>query len=260
MSDRKQFRSEKTRKNYEKQEKKRAAAARRKALRTKTDSLLLTAKAWLRENRRQAAIIAGAAALVIALAWLGCQYFVGPGGSIPNFFGSLVGVEPDWLVINTAAEGKAPRYHHLADFAMPEGYELAEFTAFDDEKHQDFYIQPIQEGGLVCDAYVSGAKNMKAGEYIPVLLSYGMHKEATEPRQGIIAGKEAHYVCLTFDESDTDGEGMGYRALCIYMDARAGACVSAMVSSDTLPFEELPDEAALLAEAEKILSNLTLME
>ncbi len=259
MSD-KHFRSETTRKHYETQEKRRVRAARRKALKAKWAKIKADASAWVRQNPRKA--LTGAACVIAAavLIWLGCEYFVGPGGSIPDFFGKLVGAQENWLIINTAEDGQTPRYHHLANVTLPEGYEPENFSALTGEHEQDFYIQPIQKDGPVQDAYISGAKNMKAADYIPVLLSYEMHKEATEPRQIEIAGKTAWYVSLVFDESDTDGEGMAYRALCFYIDAAADSCVTAMISSATLPYEELPDEAALLAEAETILAGVELVK
>ncbi len=256
----KQFRSEAARKNYETREKRRAQAARRKALKAKWANSKADASAWVKQNPKKALTAAVCAVIAIVLIWLGCEYFVGPGGSIPDFFGNLVGAQENWLIINTAEDGKTPRYFHLADVTVPEGYALNDFSALPGELEQDFYLLPAEKGGLVQDAYISGAKNMKAEEYIPLLLSYQMHKEASEPEQIEIAGKNAWYVSLLFDESDTDGEGMAYRALCFYIDAKAGSCVTAMISSPTMALEELPDEAALLAEAEKILAGVELVK
>lgn len=260
MGEQKQFRSEAARKNYQKQEKRRERAIQRKALKAKTNELTAKATAWLKQNPKQAIITAVAVIAVIVAAWLGSKWLIGPGGSIPNFFGTLVGKQDNWLIINTAEDGKDPRYYHLADFDIPQGYQLDDFSVFDDGMQQDFYCKAEAEGGVVQDIYISGAKNMVAAEYPAILLSYGMHKEATEPRAATVAGKEGHIVTLTFDESDTDGEGMGYTSLCMYIDTAEDACISVMISSPTLPMEQLPDEAALLAEAERILSGLTMIE
>ncbi len=256
----KQFRSEAARKNYETQEKRRAQAAKRKALQAKWAKTRDDASAWLKQNPKKALTAAVCAVIAIVLIWLGCKYFVGPGGSIPDFFGKLVGAQENWLIINTAEDGKTPRYFHLADVTIPEGYAEGDFTALPNELAQDFYLLPAEKDGLVRNVYISGAKNMKAEEYIPLLLSYQLHKEATEPKQIEIAGKSAWYVSLVFDESDTDGEGKAYRALCFYIDAKAGSCVTAMISSPTMALEELPDEAALMAEAEKILAGVELVK
>ena len=45
-----------------------------------------------------------------------------------------------------------------------------------------------------------------------------------------------------------------------YFDTAENACVTATFRSDMMPFEQLPDEAAMLAEAERILANLTLVK
>ncbi len=256
----KQFRSESARKNYETQEKRRARAARRKALQAKWAKTQADASAWLKQNPKKVLTAAACAVIAALLIWLGCEYFVGPGGSIPDFFGNLVGTKENWLIINTAENGKTPRYFHLADVTVPEGYAEDNFTALPGELEQDFYFLPVEKGGLIQDVYISGVKNMRAEEYIPRMLSYQIHKEATEPRQIEIAGQKAWYVSLLFDESDTDGEGMAYRALCFYIDAKAGSCVTAMISSPTMALEEIPDEAALMAEAQKILAGVKLMK
>lgn len=260
MGEQRQFRSEQARKNYEKVERQRARAMKRKAAKATQADASAKAKDWLKSNRKQAVIAAACALAAIVLVWLGCKWFVGPGGSIPNFFGTLVGKQDHWLVIDTAEDGKTPRYHHLADFAVPEGYQLDDFSVYDDGMQQDFYCTALAEDGIVQDIYISGAKNVSAEAYPSLLLAYGFHSEAGEVTYADIAGKDAYYVCLTFDESDTDGEGMAYRSLCIYIDTDKGACITAMVNSRTLPQAELPDEAALLQEAESILSGLTLVK
>lgn len=260
MSDKKTFRTEEARKNYEKAERQRAQAQKRKAFQAKKDELTGKATAWLKQNPKKAAISAAAVIAAVVLVWLGCKYFVGPDGSIPNFFGTLVGKQANWLVVDTAEDSRAPRYQHLADYDIPDGYHLSDFSVFADGMQQDFYCTADEKGGVVQDVYVSGAKNMIAAEYPSVLLSYQMHMDSTEPREVTIAGKTGYALTLTFDESDTDGEGMAYRSLCMYIDTDKGACISVMISSPTLPLAELPDEAALMAEAEMLLAGLTLVK
>lgn len=260
MGEQKQFRSEQARKNYEKQEKLRAQAAKRKVFNAKKEALIAKAKAWLQDHRKQVAVGAAIAAVALVILWLVCKWFIGPDGSIPNFFGHLVGTEDNWLIIDTADTNADPRYRHLADYDIPEGYKKDEFTVFTDDIQQDFYCKPVEKGGVICDFYIAAAKNMTGATYLDTLLSYQTHKTATEPKQAVIAGKDTTYVYMTFDESDTDGEGMGFSCLCIYMDTPQGSAVSAMVNSYTVPVEEMPDEATLLAEAEYILSGLTLVK
>lgn len=258
MSNKKQFRSEEARRNYEKSERLRARAMRRKAFQARKTEVTSKASTYIKQHRKQVLITAGAVLAVLLILWLGCKALIGPGGSIPNFFGHLMGAQDNWLIINTAQDGKSPRYQHLADFDVPAGFHLDNFSVFDDGMQQDFYCVADDEGSPVRDVYISGAKNMVAAEYPAILLSYQMHKEATEPGPATIAGIDGYTVCLTFDESDTDGEGMGYRSLCMYIQTDKDACISVMISSPTLPMADLPDEAALRTEAEGILSGLTL--
>lgn len=260
MSSKQQFRSEQARKNYEKSERLHVRAVQRKAYRAKKAEVTGKAATFVKQHRKQVLIAAAAVLTAILMLWLGCKALIGPGGSIPNFFGHLMGAQDSWLIINTAQDGKSPRYQHLADFDVPAGYHLDNFSVFDDGMQQDFYCVADDEASPVRDVYISGAKNMVAAEYPGILLSYQMHKEATEPGPATIAGIDGYTVCLTFDESDTDGEGMGYRSLCMYIQTDKDACISVMISSPTLPMAELPDEAALRAEAETILSGLTLVK
>lgn len=260
MGEKKQFRSEAARKNYEKQEKLRAQAAKRKEFQTKKAVLTDKAKTWLKENRKLTVTVTVVAVVALVLLWLACKWFIGPEGSIPNFFGHLVGVEDNWLIIDTAETNADNRYHHLADFDIPEGYKKDDFTVFTDGVQQDFYCTPVEEGGVICDFYIAAAKNMSGEEYLEALLGFQSHQTASEPKQAVIAGKDVNYVYMTFDESDTDGEGMAFSCLCIYIDTPQGSAVSAMINSYTVPAEEMPDEAALLAEAEDILAGLTIIK
>lgn len=260
MGDQKQFRTDEARKNYEKQEKLRAQAAKRKEFQAKKADVAAKVKGWLQAHRKQVMTGAGVAAVVLVVLWLACKWFIGPEGSIPNFFGHLVGVEDNWLIIDTAKTNDDNRYHHLANFDIPEGYEKGEFTVFTDGVQQDFYCKPVEEGGVICDFYVAAAKNMSGEEYLKALLALQTHQSASEPKKAVIAGKDVNYVYMIFDESDTDGEGMAFSCLCIYIDTPQGSAVSAMINSYTVPAAEMPDEATLLAEAEHILSGLTIIK
>ena len=62
---------------------------------------------------------------------------------------------------------------------------------------------------------------------------------------------------MVTDESEYYGEGLNLAHMSFYFDA-GDACVTAILRSNMLPMDQLPDEAALLAEAEKLLSALTL--
>lgn len=257
MSEKKQFRSEEARRNYEKQEKQRERAARRKVYEAKKAETTGRVNDWLRAHSKAVKITVSVAAVALVLAWLLCKWFVGPGGSIPDFFGHLVGVEDNWLILNTAEKGKDPRYHHLADFDIPQGYEKGEFTVFTDGVQRDFFCKPVAEGGLICDFYISAAKNMTGAKYLDMMLSYQTHKTVSEKKTAVIAGKDVNYVYMTYDDKEV--EGQGFSCLCIYADTKQGSCVSAVINSYTVPHALLPDEAALLAEAENILAGLTIV-
>jgi hypothetical protein len=113
---------------------------------------------------------------------------------------------------------------------------------------------------VIQDVYVTGAKGVKAADYPAMVLSYGIHKEAGEPKTLMIGGQECSAVYLISDESPWDGEGMAIAHMSFYFDTPHGACVSATFRSGTMPYEQLPDEATLQVAAEKILANLTLVK
>ena len=175
MGEQNKFRSEQSRKNFEKAERQRANAQKRKAFTAKKTELTGKVASWLSANKKKAALIAAAAVLVLVLVWLGCKWFVGPDGSVPYFFGTLVGKQGNWLVINTAPDGEEPRYYHLADFDIPAGYTRDDYSVFKDGIQQDFFCIANDESHVVQDVYISAAKNLSAAEYPHTLLSYGLH-------------------------------------------------------------------------------------
>ncbi len=255
-----QHRSEQARRNYETAEKKRQQAMKRKALKAKWNENWPKAKTWAKENPKKL-VLAAVALVVLALLAQVAVYALTPVKHLLlGLDGQPIGKQDNWLILNGADDGDKPRYYHLADFDAPEGFTLDDFTALDGDVQQDFYYTSTAEDGIVQDVYVSAARNLKAADYVQRLLSFGMHKEAGTPTAGTIAGKDAHYVYLVFDESDTDGEGMAYSCLCIYVDTPQGSAVSAMVNSRTLPLAEVPTEAELLAEAEILLAGLNLVK
>lgn len=260
MSDKKKLRAGEARKNHESSEQPHARAMRRKGFRAKKTGTPGRMSAASRQRRKQTLLIAAAVIAAVVVLWLGSKLLIGPGGSIPNFFGNLVGAKENWLIINTAQDDKEPRYYHLADFEIPAGYHLDDYSVFDDGMQQDFLCVADDENSPVRDVYVSGSKNIVAAEYPDIVLSYQLHMEATKPGPATIAGIDGYTVCLTFDNSEAGGAGTGYRSLCMYIETAKNACVSVILNSPTLPIGQLPDEAALRAEAETILSGLTLVK
>ncbi len=250
MSDKKTFRSEEARKNYEKAERQRAQAQKRKAAEAKKNEMTGKATAWLKQNPRKAVIAAAAVLAVIVLVWMGCKAAFGP----------LAGKEDNWLIMDVSASSKAHDYQHLADFDMPEGYTRGDYSLYDDGVQQDFFCEAEDAANPVQDVYVSGAKGISAAEYPAVVLSYNIHKEAGEPRQLTIGGKECSALYLVSDESQWSGDDMAIAHMSFYFDTDKGACVTATFRSGTMPFDQLPDEAAMLAEAERVLAGLILVK
>lgn len=250
MGDQKNFRSEQSRKNYEKSERQRAAAAKRKALRAQKADATGKAAAWLKANPVKAAVIAAALVLMIAALWLGVKAVTNP----------LAGKQDNWLILDVSSSSNDPSYRHLADFEIPEGYTRDDYSLYKDGVQQDFFCIADDETRVVQDVYVSGAKGIVAADYPAAVLAYGIHKEAGEPRMLTINGQVCSAIYLVSDESEWSGEGMAIAHMSFYFDAGANACVSATFRSGTMPFEQLPDEAAMLAEAEAILAGLTLVK
>ena len=243
----KQFRSEEARKNYEKAERQRTRAKQRKARAAQTEELIGKAKAWLKNNTRLALTAAAAVVMVMIAASALASVLSDP----------LKDKQDNWLIINTAAPGKAARYEHLADFTVPAGYTLDEYSTYDDEMTQDFFCIAQDQSAVVQDVYVSGSTALKAADFPTTILSYNLHKAAGEPRQLTIHGQPCHALYMVTDESEYYGEGLNLAHMSFYFDA-GDACVTAILRSNMLPMDQLPDEAALLAEAEKLLSGLTL--
>lgn len=250
MGETKQFRSEQARKNYEKQEKLRADAAKRKAMTAKKNELTTKAKAWLADHKKLAAAIAAAAVLVLVLVWLGGKALLDP----------LRDKQDNWLILDVSASSKNHDYQHLADFEIPAGFTRDDYSLYTDGVQQDFFCIADDEGSLIRDVYVTGAKGIRAADYPATILAYGMHKEAGEPRTLTIGGHECSAIYLVSDESEWSGEGMAIAHMSFYFQAGENACVSATFRSDTMAYEQLPDEAAMQAEAERILAGLTLLK
>lgn len=245
----KKFRSEEARKNYEKNEKQRAQAMKRKARQAKQGEMSDYAKAWLAEHPMKSLLTASALVVVIALVILISQALTDP----------LRGKQDNWLILDVSAT-KTADYQHLADFDIPQGYTRDAYSLYDDGVQQDFFCTADDANAVIQDVYITGAKGVDAMTYPETILAYGIHKEAGEPRVLTIGGQECSAVYLISDESEWDGEGMAIAHMSFYFDTGRNACVSATFRSGTMPYEQLPDEATLQAEAEKILANLTLVK
>lgn len=250
MGEQTKFRSEEARKNYEKNEKQRAQAKKRKAAQSKQNEMNDYAKAWLAEHPMKSLLTVAALAVVLTLVMLISNALTDP----------LKGKQDNWLILDISASSKAQRYEHLADFDIPAGYTRGEYSLYKDGVQQDFFCEATDAANPVQDVYVTGAKGVNAAEYPATILAYGLHKEAGEPRTLTIGGKECSAIYLISDESQWSGEGMAIAHMSFYFPTDTNACVSVTMRSGTMDFAQLPDEATMLAEAEKILSGLTIMK
>lgn len=213
-------------------------------------------------------IIIGSVALIVAiiLIWLGCKWFVGPGGSLPNFFGNLRTVESDWIVTNLGTTSK-PKYFKLGEVTSPEGYtQDTEFSTGTDSKAQNFYFRADDENAAVQTIYTSGVANKTAAEMLETVLGYGYYVSAGENTTANIGGYDAHYAYFVYGDSttatdtDLDGESDyvdGYPSLCMYIDSVEDSCVLIMFNGANVALDDVADEATMLAEAEKLLPMLT---
>lgn len=245
----KQFRSEAARKNYEKAERQRAQAKQRKALNAKKNEVTAKVTTWLKQHPKQAVIAAAALIAAIMLVSVICGVVNDP----------LKGKQENWVIIDTSASGKAARYEHLADFTIPAGYTRDDYSTYSDEVTQDFFCIADDENAIVQDVYVSGSTALDAADFPATILSYNLHKAAGEPRQLTINGQACHALYMVTDESEYYGEGNAIAHMSFYFDA-GNATVTVTMRSGTVPYEQVPDEAAMLAEAEKLLAGLTLVK
>lgn len=275
MGENKQFRSEEARKRYEKQEKRRIRAAQRKKLRAARQAAKAKSAAWLKENPRRAALTALAVIAAIVLIWLGCKWCFGPGGSIPNFFGHLRGVEDTWVVtdlnprsnqnrnssaVDGAPRSKTPRYFHLASLEPLDGFtQDVGFTLNSDEMNQDQHYTAKEAGGLVESVYVFGIANKTAEKHMSdVLSTLSVSNVSGEVMEETIGGFDTRHTYFVYDqEADENGEVTeAYGSLCLCIDTTEDACVLVILNTYILPKDELPAADDLRAEAEKVLANL----
>ncbi len=271
-----QFRSEQSRKNYEKQERRRIAAAKRKELKGRKDALIVTAKAWLKENRQPVIKWTAIAAAVILVVWLGCKFFVGPGGSLPNFFGHLRGVEDSWVVtdlnprsnvnagssnMDNAPRSKTPRYFHLATLNPLPGFtQDVGFAISEGEHAQDQHYTANEPGGLVESVYVFGIPNKTAEKHAGDMVStMSLSSVTSEVMTAQIAGFDTRYVYFVFDGDPNEmGETTeAYASLCLCIDTQKDACVLVILNSYMGPKAEVPTVDALVEAVGPVLENLT---
>lgn len=224
-------------------------------------------KEFIDKYGKQILIGVAAAIVVIVAIWLGCKWFVGPGGSIPNWFGTLRNVEEDWIIANLNTTD-SPRYYKMAEYEAPEGYTKDdENSLYSDPLVQTQTYLADDENAVVQEMYVAGVRNITAEEQINTVLGY--YENKSEAKQATIAGHDVHYGYITFETTpvtyDDDGnvvevaeeEKTGNSGLCMYIDSIKDSCVLVMFYGKEGPLAEVATMEALEGEMEKFLSLLT---
>ncbi|MBR2718202.1 MAG: hypothetical protein IKB78_02760 [Clostridia bacterium] len=214
-------------------------------------------------------ILIGVVALIVAIVAISLtvSFFRGPGGSIPQWFGTLRNVEEDWIIANTGTTSK-PKYFKLAEYTAPEGYTLdPDYGSYTEELVQTQYYDANDDAAVVDAVYVAGVKNTSAADQLAAVMTY--YPENAGAKQATIAGHDVHYTYITQDTTpaQTDEEGnaievpeeehVGTSMLVMYEDSVQNSCVLLMLQTDVGPKADIVAEDVLVAEAEKFLPLLT---
>lgn len=222
-------------------------------------------KEFIQKYGKQILIGVLAAIVLIVAIWLGCKFFVGPGGSIPNWFGTLRNVEEDWLIANTGTTSK-PKYFKLGEYTAPEGYTQDEtYGLYEGDLSQHQYYTANDENAVVQAVYVSGVGGIKAEQQVNNAMIF--YPETSGAKQATIAGHDVHYVYLVSTNTQYDEEGnvieipeeeqTGSSVLAMYTDSVQDSCVLVMLDTAEVAKADIVTEETLLAEAEKFLPLLT---
>lgn len=219
-------------------------------------------KEFFDKHGKKITVATVAAIVAIVLIWLGCKWFISPGGSIPNFFGYLRGVEDNWIVSNLAENDNDSYYFKLAEFDAPEGYTLDPEASFStDALARTQYYVADDENAAAASLYIAGVANKTAAAQVETLVGYGY--TASPSGTVTIGGKEAQYAYSVFDTSEegtADADKTGYASLCVYVDSVKDSCVLVLLNTATTAMADVPTEESLLAVAETIVPNLTIAE
>lgn len=210
-----------------------------------------------RENK-QMYILVGVVLCVIVIALLirpVTEFF-----TLPSEIRDVTRIEDNWVVIDTNNR-VSTRYHHPASFDAPAGYEKGDFTKYNDGVAQDFYLVATDPEAMVHSIYVDAASELTAAEYIERsielrenALNTGSTVTVGEPFTAEIAGETAHCLYLLF--STTSGD---YGCLVCGFDAPRNVCVTATISGAYATAETVQTQEELLAQAQTLLSGLTIM-
>lgn len=209
-------------------------------------------------------IITGCIAVAVALVLIiiACDFFITPGGSMRLFMGNLLGAEENAII----REVKDGRYYTLANMDVPEGYAVDEYDVLgtlEDHAQTRYFVDQSGEK-VINSVYVSGVKDQTGEAMVNLLATGGYYESNGEAGKAEIAGHTVNYLYTQSNVNMAAAEGEElpdeyFASLIMYVDSIQNSSILLSCNSvEKLPKAELPTEEAMLAEAEAILSCLTI--
>ena len=233
------------------------AAARKKVEEKRLAEKQAKRLAIWQQYKKQIIIGAMAAVVAIVLLILAIDYFYVPAGSLRTFMGNPLGGDETSIIREMDGH-----YYEFGKMTQPEGYEAADYgmELSDDPNETYFYYKTTDESSAINNVYVCGVENRTGSDMLTNLTGSGLYESFTEPQKKEIGGVEVDSIYTRTALTDQEGNPTGeyYATLVMYADTIADStilinCGSLQVTEDLLPTEE-----AMYAEAEKILSCLSL--
>jgi len=231
-----------------------SAAARKKYEEKKLAERIASRKKLFEKYKKQ--ILIGGAALIAAVIVivLAVDFFYAPNGSMRVFLGNVMGA-----VETSVIREIDDLYYEMARMETPDGYTPEPYQLFvnGETQERNRYFITDDESRAIQSLYVTGVKSKTAAEMIETVMkqssSYTFQGEA---KQAEIAGHPVHYLYVQNVASDEDNSIMS-ASLLIYVDSVADSSVLFSCTSGKMLQEELPAEEVLLAEAESLMTGLT---
>lgn len=219
-------------------------------------------KAWWEAHTRHVVIAVVVAVVLLIAGIVGYNLYVD--SKLPAKIRDISAIEDSWIVIDTDST-VSKRYHHPASFTLPEGYTKSEFTTSSDGVQRDFHCNADSEDALVETFFISAANGLNAETYIQRVIANAPNALAdettkvarAEPLKGVIAGKDANYLYMTYENGDGTS---AYSCLFVAYDAPSDVVVYSVLSSRDAAPDAVPGVDALLAEAETLLAGLTIVK
>lgn len=181
--------------------------------------------------------------------------------TLPAEIHNLSSIQDDWVVID-ADNTTGTLYHHPATFPAPEGYTLSSFYTSEELVTQDIYLVADDPEADVAIIYVFAAPELTAQENIARYremygdaLNAGDSVVLGEPFTATIAGEKA--LCIYMRYSTAVGD---YGCLVCSFDAPRNVCVTASLSGKYAEAGQAQTQEELLAQAQTLLADLTIVK